>query len=110
MFTGSLNTLVHDLVVVIAYIGALFSGYAGMTIWARKGGRPGGGFIVGGLLGALSVLILVLANPRQTEVDYVARSQGLVPCPHCVELIKREAHVCRHCQRDVAAPALGGPG
>ena len=109
MFTGSLNNLIHDLVVVVAYMGALFSGYAGMTVWARKGGRPGGGFFVGGLLGALGVLILVLAKPRQSEIDSVTRSQGLIPCPHCAELIKHQARVCRHCQRDVAAAALGNP-
>jgi len=104
MFTGSGS--VHDLVIVVAYLGALFSGYAGMTVWARKGGRPGGGFFVGGLLGALGVFILVLAKPRQTEIDSVARSLGLVPCPHCAEPIKHAAHVCRYCQRDVTAPAV----
>ena len=107
MFTGTGN--VHDLVIVVAYLGALFSGYAGMTIWARKGGRPGGGFFVGGLLGALGVFILVLAKPRQTEIDSVARSEGLVRCPHCAEPIKREASVCWHCQREVTAPAVGSP-
>ena len=66
------------------------------------------GFFVGGLLGVLGVFILVLAKPRQTEIDRVARSQGLVPCPHCAEPIKREARVCRYCRRDVA-PAPGGP-
>jgi len=106
MFT---NSNVHDLVIVVAYIGALFSGYAGLTIWARKGGRPGGGFLVGGLLGALGVFLLVLATPRQSEIDSVARSQGLVPCPHCAEPIKHQAHVCRHCQRDVTAPAVPSP-
>jgi ribosomal protein L37AE/L43A len=109
MFTGSLDTLVHDLVIVLAYIGALLSGYAGMTVWARKGGRPGGGFLVGGLLGALGVFILVLAKPRQTEIDSVARSRGLVACPHCAESIKREARACWHCQRDVAPSAVGSP-
>jgi hypothetical protein len=49
MFTNSGGS-VHDLVVVIAFMGALLSGYAGMTIWARKGGKPGGGFLVGALL------------------------------------------------------------
>ena len=46
MFSGSGS--LHDLVIVVAYLGALFSGYAGMTVWARKGGRPGGGFFVTG--------------------------------------------------------------
>lgn len=101
-------TSLSNLVIVVAFIGALFSGTIGMTVWKNKGGSPGGGFFVGGLLGALGVFILVLAKPRQTEIDRVARSEGLVPCPHCAEPIKREAHVCRYCRRDVA-PAPGGP-
>lgn len=107
MFTNSSGS-VHDLVVVVAFIGALFSGYAGMTIWARKGGKPGKGFIVGGLLGVLGVLILILATPGQTEADSAARSEGLVRCPHCAELINHRAHVCRYCQREVVASAPAG--
>ena len=107
MFSGSGS--LHDLVIVVAYLGALFSGEAGMTVWARKGGRPGGGFFVGGLLGALGVFILVLAKPRQTEIESVARSRGLVPCPHCAEPIKDQANVCRNCQRDGSAPAVSSP-
>ena len=104
MFTTTGNS-VHDLVIVVAFMGALFSGYAGMTIWARKGGKPAGGFLLGGLLGALGVFILAAARPRQAEMDSAARSAGLTPCPHCAELIKDQARVCRYCQRDVAAPA-----
>lgn len=106
MFTH--GNSVHDLVIVVAFIGALLSGYAGMTIWARKGGKPGKGFIIGGLLGVIGVLVLVLATPKQTEIDSAARSQGLTPCPHCGELIKYQARVCRYCERDVAAPAPAG--
>ena len=101
-------TSLGNLVIVVAFIGALFSGTVGMTVWKNKGGSPGGGFFVGGLLGVLGVFILVLAKPRQTEIDRVARSRGLVPCPNCAEPIKREARVCRYCRRDVA-PAPGGP-
>ena len=104
MFTNTGGS-VHDLVIVVAFLGALLSGYAGMTIWARKGGKPAGGFLVGGLLGALGVFILAAARPRQAEIDSAARSQGLTPCPHCAELIKHQARVCRYCQRDVAAAA-----
>lgn len=42
MFTNT-GSSVHDLVIVVAFMGALFSGYAGMTIWAHKGGKPAGG-------------------------------------------------------------------
>ncbi len=103
--TTTASGSLHDLVVVVAFIGALFSGYAGMTIWARKGGKPGGGFLVGGLLGALGVFILAVATPRQKEIDSAARSAGLARCPHCAELIHHQAHVCRYCQREVTAPA-----
>ena len=107
MFTNT-GSSVHDLVIVVAFMGALFSGYAGMTIWARKGGKPAGGFLVGGLLGALGVFILAAARPRQAEIEAATRSQGLTPCPHCAELIKSQAQVCRYCHRDVAAPAPAG--
>ena len=109
MFTTTTTTTsVHDLVVVISLMGALLSGYAGMTIWARKGGKPGKGFLIGGLLGVIGVLVLVLATPKQTEIDSAARSAGLVRCPHCAELIHHQAQVCRYCQREVAAPAPAG--
>ena len=107
MFTTTTPS-VHDLVVVISLMGALLSGYAGMTIWARKGGKPGGGFLVGALLGVLGVFILAVAKPKQKEIDSAARSAGLVRCPHCAELIHYQAHVCRYCQREVAAPAPAG--
>ena len=107
MFTTT-TTSVHDLVVVISLMGALLSGYAGMTIWARKGGKPGGGFLVGALLGVLGVFILAVAKPRQKEIDSAARSAGLVRCPHCAELINHRAYVCRNCQREVAASAPAG--
>ena len=101
--TASINYLVA----VIAAIGSVISGYIGMTVWKNKGGDPGGGFVLGALLGPLGVFILVAAKPRQKEIDRVARRQGLVPCPNCAEIIKGQARVCRYCGRDVA-PAPGG--
>ena len=106
MFTTSGS--VHDLVTVVILIGALLSGYAGMTIWARKGGKPGKGFLIGSLLGVLGVFILAVATPKQAETDSAARSAGLVRCPHCAELISHQARVCRYCQREVATPAPAG--
>jgi hypothetical protein len=98
MFT-SIGSSVHDLVIVVAFMHARpVLRYSGMTIWARKGGKPAGGFLVGGLLGALGVFILAAATPRQAEIDSAARSAGLTPCPHCAELIKGQARVCRYCQ------------
>src|SRR5215472_5934824 len=107
MFTTT-TTSVHDLVVVIVVMRALFFWYYGMIIWARKGGKPGGGFLVGALLGVLGVFILAAAKPRQKEIDSAARSAGLVRCSHCAELIHHQAQVCRYCQREVAAAAPAG--
>jgi hypothetical protein len=78
-----------------------------MTIWARKGGKPAGGFLVGGLLGALGVFILAAAIPRQAEIGSAARSAGLTRVPTARSSSKGQARVCRYCQRDVAAPAPG---
>lgn len=108
MFTTTTASSVHDLVIVVTFIGALLCGYAGMTVWARKGGKPGNGFVVGVLLGVLGVLILVLSKPKQKEIDSAAQSAGLARCPHCGELINNHAQVCRYCRRDVAAPAPAG--
>ena len=30
-----------------------------------------------------------------------AENRGRVPCPHCAELIKPEASICRFCQREI---------
>jgi hypothetical protein len=97
------------LVLAIVGIATLLSGYIGMTVWKNKGGDPGGGFIFCALLGTLGVLIFVLAKPGQKEITRVARSQGLSPCPYCMELIKREARVCRYCGHDVAPAPAGVP-
>lgn len=31
-------------------------------------------------------------------------------CPHCAETIRREAHVCPHCQRDLSAAIVQPTG
>ncbi|RYF36218.1 MAG: hypothetical protein EOO38_27975 [Cytophagaceae bacterium] len=41
---------------------------------------------------------------RQQEEAMLA-SGDYRKCPHCAEVIKAEANVCRFCQRDVAARA-----
>ena len=86
MFTNT-GSSVHDLVIVVAFTGAMFSGYAGMTIWARKGGKPAGGFLVGGLLGPWAYSSS--PQPRRARHKSTApRDPRAHPCPHCTELIK----------------------
>ena len=86
----------------------LIAAFIGMTLWKSKRGDPSGAFILCAILGILGVLLLAIATPRRKEITKGARSQGRVPCPHCAELICRQAHVCRYCQREVTAPAPAG--
>lgn len=60
--------------------------------------RSAGNWAVGGfLLGPIGVILLFLL-PRGGEDTPGGQ---LRKCPHCAEMIKREARVCRYCQRDV---------
>ena len=46
--------------------------------------------ILGGILFLAGVLVTLMTKPTE------------VACPHCAELIKREATVCKHCAREIA--------
>lgn len=74
---------------------------AAAIIGSRKG-EAGMGFILGALLGPFGVLFALLSQGNRK------------PCPYCKELIRKEATVCPHCQKDLSpqapAPAAGPSG
>lgn len=80
MFTNT-GSSVHDLVIVVAFMGALFSRVCRNDHLGTQGRQARWRFLVGGLLGALGVFILAAATPRQAEIDSAARSAGLTPVP-----------------------------
>ena len=46
----------------------------------------------------------LLCKPVQAEIDRRALASGdHVKCPFCAEIIRAEAKVCPHCQRDLPA-------
>jgi ribosomal protein L37AE/L43A len=51
-------------------------------------------FIVGVLLGPFGILIALFSQGNRKT------------CPHCRELIHKDATVCSHCQRDLVAKAV----
>ncbi|MEX0624572.1 zinc ribbon domain-containing protein [Saccharospirillum sp.] len=76
------------------------------------------GFVIPLLWGAalITALIAIVSAPPGKRADGKAKTGGLLggvwdsavisskmkKCPSCAELIKKEAKVCKHCQRDVS--------
>ena len=52
-------------------------------------------------LPVLAVLAIIYGFYRIRAGFDSAANQSRVPCPHCAELIKPEALICRFCQREV---------
>jgi hypothetical protein len=72
----------------------LLSGLAAALIWSSKGGSVGAGFLIGLVLGALGLIVVLVATPSGRQ------SAWRRECPHCKEPMRRDASVCPHCRRE----------
>jgi hypothetical protein len=82
----------------------LLCGVAAGTIYERKGRSGGMGFVGGLLLGPIGVVLAWAASPDPTGIERAKTSDSsLKKCPYCAEHVKREATVCRFCQRELPA-------
>lgn len=82
------------LVIIIALIPA--------TIASLKGRSFIGWWIYGFLLFIVALPHALIIKPDQSAIDERRLSAGdLRKCPHCAELVKSEAKVCRYCQREI---------
>lgn len=67
---------------------------------AKKRRNPFGWFLLALLCWPLAIVaLLILGQAPQSDARLARYSER--KCPHCAEIIKWEAHVCRYCGRDV---------
>lgn len=79
-----------------------FIGAIVVAIIANSKGRlPGPWFLYGFFLLPIAFVHILVISP--TEIAEMARQKraGRRPCPFCAEMIRPEAKVCPHCQRDL---------
>jgi hypothetical protein len=87
-------------VILAVYI---FGSILAANIAKKKGRRGGGYFLLSLLLSPLvGILAALVAAPNEQKVERDRIASGTErKCPHCAEVIKVEAKVCRFCGRDV---------
>jgi hypothetical protein len=75
-----------------------------VNMWENKGGGTFTGVMLGLLLGWIGVLIAAIATPSGGTPKALASkaAESSRECPHCKSMIRRDASVCPHCQRESA--------
>lgn len=74
-----------------------------------RGGSAIGGFILGLILGPFGIgIAFFLGSPQEREARAIRKGQ-LRKCPHCAEVVRGDARICRYCHGDLT-PAAAAPG
>jgi len=98
MDSGEIGFLFIQLVQLLI---AILMGFWAKSIYEKKGRSPGWGFIIGFFLSILGVLIASLLKSSEKMLNQSsAPKTDETKCPHCLEIIKKGATVCKHCRKD----------
>ncbi len=73
---------------------AIVGGVMGAVINTKKGYSGLVGFLGGALLGPVLVWLFLLGGDNK-------KGLGLKKCPYCAEWVKKQATVCKFCQREL---------
>jgi hypothetical protein len=86
-------------------IGAILIGLIPAFIAQRKGERFLPWWVFGAALFIVALPISLIMKPNAKALEQRQLAAGMKKCPHCAELVKADAVVCRYCGRDVQQAA-----